>query len=60
MTFDDDKCRELLREFHEIVHEQQPYAFLYSVEIYVRRSKLQNVVFQKYRPADRSIPRSID
>jgi ABC-type transport system substrate-binding protein len=56
-TFDKDKRIELLREFHMIVHEKQPYTFFYAPKaVYAWQSELQNVEFQKIRPQNLSLP----
>jgi ABC-type transport system substrate-binding protein len=60
-TFDKDKRIELLREFHMIVHEEQPYTFFYALkQAYAWQPALENVVFQKVRPVDVAIPWWID
>ncbi|MGM0558541.1 MAG: ABC transporter substrate-binding protein [Myxococcota bacterium] len=60
-TFDEDKRIELLREFHMILHEEQPYSFFYSLkQAYAWQPALEHVVFQKVRPVDISIPWYID
>lgn len=60
-TFDKDKRIELLREFHKIVHETQPYTFFYAPKsVYGWQPRLEDVVFQKIRPQDLSLPWHID
>ncbi len=55
--FDEDKRIELLREFHEIVHHEQPYTFAYAPkEVSAWQPRLQNVVFQRIRPQSYSLP----
>jgi peptide/nickel transport system substrate-binding protein len=57
VTFDEDKRLELLREFHMIVHEEQPYTFFYQLRTaFAWQPRLQGVYFQKLRPQDVSIP----
>jgi ABC-type transport system substrate-binding protein len=61
VTFDEDKRLELLREFHKILHEEQPYTFFYQLRTaYAWNPRLENVHFQKLRPQDLSIPWWID
>ncbi|MFB6372568.1 MAG: ABC transporter substrate-binding protein, partial [Bradymonadaceae bacterium] len=56
-TFDKKKRMELYREFHKIIHRQQPYTFLYAPKtVYAWQPRLENVVFQKIRPQALSIP----
>ncbi|QDG54444.1 hypothetical protein FIV42_27975 [Persicimonas caeni] len=56
-TFDEDKRLELLREFHMILHEEQPYTFFFQLRTaYAWNPRLENVYFQKLRPQDLSIP----
>lgn len=56
-TLDDDKRIELLREFHKIVHEKQPYTFFYAPKgVYAWQPRLENVQFQKLRPQHLSWP----
>jgi len=54
-TFDLDDRRELFWEFHEILHEEQPYTFFFSAENQSAwRSNIQNVGFSPLRPFDYS------
>lgn len=47
-TFDQEKRGKLYKRFHEIVHEEQPYTFLYSGPALVARNKrFDNVVVYK-------------
>lgn len=56
-TLDQDKRTKLIRKFHGIIHEEQPYTFLYRMRTaYAWRPALQNVQFQPLRPADLSLP----
>ncbi len=56
-TFDQDKRRELMHEFHKIIHEQQPYTFFYAPKaVFAWQPRLENVVFQKIRPQSYSLP----
>lgn len=56
-TFDKDKRIELLREFHMILHEQQPYTFFYAPKaVFGWQPRMENMVFQKIRPQDLSLP----
>ncbi len=56
-TFDREKRLEYARDFHEILHEQQPYTFFRAPEqVYGWNKRLSNVVFQKIRPQALSLP----
>ncbi len=56
-TFDPDERLALLHRFHEIVHEEQPYAFFYAPrEVNAWNPSLKNVVFQRIRPQTYSLP----
>ena len=60
-TFDKDKRIELLREFHKIVHKQQPYTFFYAPKgVYAWQPRVKNMQFQKIRPQTLSLPWYID
>lgn len=51
VTLDIEKRTIMLREFHRIVHEEQPYSFLYVPKTpYCYRSSLKNVEYSKIRP----------
>jgi len=51
VTLDPAKRTELLRAFHRIVHEEQPYTFVYIPKIaYCHRRGLEGVVYSKVRP----------
>jgi peptide/nickel transport system substrate-binding protein len=55
-TFDPAERATLLRRFHEIVYEEQPYTFWFSdKQIGAWRSNLQNVNFSVMRPFDQSL-----
>jgi ABC-type transport system substrate-binding protein len=57
LTFDKDKRIELLQEFHMILHKEQPYTFFYQPKTpFAWQSQMENMVFQKLRPQDLSIP----
>ncbi len=52
-TFDQDERKQLLREIHTIIYEEQAYTFLFRRKRpYCWRSTVHNVVFAKDRPAD--------
>lgn len=56
-TFDTDERIRLLREFHAIVHHEQPYTFFYAPkDVAVWNPRLENVVFQQIRPQTYSLP----
>lgn len=57
VTFDEDERIKLLQEFHMILHEEQPYTFFYQLKTpFAWSSRMQNMVFQKLRPVDLSLP----
>jgi peptide/nickel transport system substrate-binding protein len=50
-TLDPAKRVELARAFHRIVHEEQPYTFIYTPRFaYCYRSGIEHVVYAKERP----------
>lgn len=50
-TFDRERRIELLREFHRLIHKQQPYTFLYAPKrMYVWSDRVKNVQFGPIRP----------
>ncbi|MFP4597567.1 MAG: ABC transporter substrate-binding protein [Persicimonas sp.] len=60
-TFDEDKRLELLREFHMILHEEQPYTFFFQLKsAFAWQPRVENVVFQQLRPQDLSVPWYLD
>ncbi|MFU8806847.1 MAG: ABC transporter substrate-binding protein, partial [Bradymonadaceae bacterium] len=60
-TFDADERQELLRQFHRIVHDVQPYTFFYARQsVAAWNPRLKNVVFQQIRPQAYSLPWYID
>jgi peptide/nickel transport system substrate-binding protein len=51
VTLDPAKRTELLRAFHRIVHEEQPYTFMFVPKVpYCHRNTLQNTIYAKERP----------
>jgi peptide/nickel transport system substrate-binding protein len=57
LTFDTDARVRLFHRFHEIVHEEQPYTFLFSDRaVAIWQPVIRNVVFQPNRPHDISFP----
>ncbi len=57
VTFDKQERTKLLREFHMILHEEQPYTFFYQPKAVIAwQPKLQHVVFQQIRPISLSLP----
>jgi peptide/nickel transport system substrate-binding protein len=57
VTFDTEERQKLLRRFHHIVHEEQPYTFFYVRQsVAAWNPRLQNVVFQQIRPQSYSLP----
>lgn len=60
-TFDPQKRTELLREFHRLLHEEQPYTFFFAPKsVLAWWPHLENVQVQKIRPQFHSIPWYID
>jgi peptide/nickel transport system substrate-binding protein len=50
-TLDSSKRTELLRAFHRIVHDEQPYTFIFTPKIpYCYRGTVKNVIYAKERP----------
>lgn len=48
---------EIARAFHRIVHEEQPYTFIYTPRFaYCYRSGLENVIYAKDRPLNELTP----
>jgi ABC-type transport system substrate-binding protein len=61
VTFDDDERIKLLREFHRIVHAEQPYTFFFSPQDVVAwQPRLENVVINTTRPQFTPLPWYID
>ncbi len=61
VTFDEDKRVELAREFHRIVHEEQPYTFFFAPKnVIAYNPRLQHVLVRKTRPQFSPIPWYID
>jgi len=57
VTFDTEKRIELFHRFHEIVHEEQPYTFLFTKKGVVGwQTNMRNVQFQKVRPHTLALP----
>jgi ABC-type transport system substrate-binding protein len=51
VTFDEAKRKELLRRFHNIMHEEQPYTFFMAPDsIMTYQNSVQNMTTQKPRP----------
>jgi peptide/nickel transport system substrate-binding protein len=51
VTLDPKKRSELLRSFHRILHEEQPYTFMFVPKIpFCHRNTIQNTVYAKERP----------
>jgi peptide/nickel transport system substrate-binding protein len=56
-TLDPAQRVEIARAFHRIVHEEQPYTFIYTPRFaYCYRSGLQNVIYAKDRPLNELMP----
>lgn len=61
VTFDEDERIKLFQEFHQILHDEQPYTFFYQPKTpFAWQTKMQNMVFQQLRPQDLSLPWWID
>lgn len=58
ITHDEDERIELMRQFHRIVHHEQPYTFLYAPQDIAvwNAERLEDVEFQSHRPHDVSFP----
>jgi ABC-type transport system substrate-binding protein len=60
VTFDHDERLRLYHAFHRIIHDEQPYTFLFSKTDYVCTwNDVKDVVFAKLRPAIRTLPWSV-
>jgi ABC-type transport system substrate-binding protein len=60
-TFDDDERLALLREFHRIVHAEQPYTFFFSPQTTVAwQPRVENVIINTTRPQFTPLPWYID
>lgn len=61
ITFNQDKRLELYHQFHQILHEEQPYTFFYSPQYVTSwQPRLENVVINKIRPQRLPFPWYID
>jgi ABC-type transport system substrate-binding protein len=61
IEFDEDKRTELAHEFHQIVHQDQPYTFFYSPQyVTAWQPRLENVVINSIRPQLLPFPWYID
>jgi ABC-type transport system substrate-binding protein len=57
VTFDADKRVELVREFHRIVNDEQPYTFVMVPRTpYCHRNVIEDVVFAKTNPVNDAMP----
>ena len=53
-TFDDEHRTELYRRFHEIVHEEQPYTFLFCMEVLLAvDNRFHGITIYPYGPDSR-------
>jgi peptide/nickel transport system substrate-binding protein len=60
VTFDHDERLRLYHAFHRIIHEEQPYTFLFSKTDFVCTwNDVKDVVFAKLRPGIRTLPWSV-
>jgi peptide/nickel transport system substrate-binding protein len=51
VTLDPAKRTELMRAFHRVLHEEQPYTFMFIPKIpFCHRNTIQNAVYAKERP----------
>lgn len=56
-TLDIEGRKALFREFHRIVHAEQPYTFVLIPKIpFCRRSHIHNVIYAKERPLQNLLP----
>lgn len=61
VEFDEAKRMELYREFHRLLHEDQPYTFFYAPQqIVVSQPRIKNLVVNAIRPQLYSLPWWID
>ncbi len=61
VTFELDKRIELAHQYHKILHEEQPYSFLFSQKrTWVWWDYVKNVQFRKLRPLGSSLPWYVD
>ena len=61
VEFDEDKRIELAREFHRLVHEEQPYTFFYAPQsVAAWQPEVKNFVVNTTRPQLYSLPWWID
>lgn len=61
LTFDADERLKMLREFHQIVHEEQPYTFFYAPKsIAAWQPRVQNFQVQSVRPQFFQMPWVVD
>jgi ABC-type transport system substrate-binding protein len=57
ITFDKDARIRLLRAFHRLVHEEQPYTFFLSrKKVYCNWNDVKNVIYSKDWPIENSFP----
>ncbi len=60
-TFDEEERMKLLREFHAILHEEQPYTFFFSPKsVAAWQPRLVNFQVQSIRPQFYQMPWAID
>jgi ABC-type transport system substrate-binding protein len=60
-TFENDTRIGLLREFHRILHDEQPYTFFFAPKgVLAWQPRVKNVVVQKIRPQYYELPWYID
>ena len=56
-TLDKPERIRLLREFHHILHDEQPYSFLFLPQFaYCHRRGLEGIVYAKVRPVVNLLP----
>jgi ABC-type transport system substrate-binding protein len=57
VTFDKDARIRLLRAFHRIVHDEQPYSFFYArKKVWCSWKDVKNVMYSKDIPIENSLP----
>ena len=60
-SFDPEERTALAREFHRLLHEEQPYTFFFAPKsVFAWHNRLKNPVVQKIRPQFHPIPWWID
>ncbi|MEY2936145.1 MAG: hypothetical protein RL033_6894, partial [Pseudomonadota bacterium] len=57
VTLDDSARVRLLQEFHRILHEEQPYSFMFIPKtVYCHRPEVEGILYAKIRPVPNALP----